>query len=155
MKWNIYIRVIISLLLNIELFLIICLILFLNFVWETWPLLLLFFFHFLLVQAIKYFSNNKEYFEKLVQNFMIFMARGGGTESNSSVAFAIVNWVLERHGIQHAREIYNRYAAISLFFRFISLISNNLCLMRSFRLKMAESSNPWVSFQTSFYRKGL
>lgn len=62
--------------------------------------------------AIKYFSNNKEYFEKLVQNFMIFMARGGGTESNSSVAFAIVNWVLERHGIQHAREIYNRILAL-------------------------------------------
>lgn len=98
-------------------------------------IIILVFLSFLLVQAIKYFSNTKEYFEKLVQNFMIFVARGGGTESNSSVAFAIVNWVLEGHGIQHAREIYNRYE--SLFFRFISLISNNLCMMRSFRLKMA------------------
>lgn len=64
------------------------------------------------LMAFKFFSHNKEYFDKLVQNFLILLTRSGGTEGNISISFAIVNWILQKDGIQQAREMYRRLFAL-------------------------------------------
>lgn len=72
------------------------------------------FWHHCLLQALKVFSNNKDLFQKLLKYVMIALARAGSTDSGFSITSAIVNWVLQRDGIEQARELYKRYA--TLFF---------------------------------------
>ncbi|KAF8410733.1 hypothetical protein HHK36_003270 [Tetracentron sinense] len=63
------------------------------------------------IMAIKFYSNQKDYLDKLVQMSLVLLAKGGDTESKFSLSSAIVNWVLQTDGIQRAREIYNRFIA--------------------------------------------
>ncbi|XP_077253913.1 U3 small nucleolar RNA-associated-like protein [Tasmannia lanceolata] len=81
------------------------------------------------LMAIKFFSKQKEYFEKLVQSILIVMARGGGTESGFALSSAVVNWVLQKDGIQRAREMYKRFLSLphpslSIYRHCIELESN-------------------------------
>ncbi|XP_008778548.1 U3 small nucleolar RNA-associated protein 6 homolog isoform X2 [Phoenix dactylifera] len=64
------------------------------------------------LMALKFFSNNKDLFRKLLKNLMIALARAGGTDRGFSIASAIVNWVLQRDGIEQAREMYKRFLAL-------------------------------------------
>ncbi|OVA10395.1 RNA-processing protein [Macleaya cordata] len=59
--------------------------------------------------AIKFFSSQKKYFEKLVETFLVFLARD--TEGGLSLSTAIVNCILQKDGIQRAREVYKRFIA--------------------------------------------
>lgn len=60
---------------------------------------------------------------------MLALGKASGTDSGTSVSSAVVNWVLQREGIQQARVMYKRYVAnflsVELFF-FYSLVSHCL-----------------------------
>ncbi|XP_020093053.1 U3 small nucleolar RNA-associated protein 6 homolog [Ananas comosus] len=62
--------------------------------------------------AMKLFSNNKEYFEKLVKVIILSVAEDGGSDCAATISSAVVNWVLQRDGIQRARETYKRFLAL-------------------------------------------
>ncbi|XP_042517896.1 U3 small nucleolar RNA-associated protein 6 homolog [Macadamia integrifolia] len=64
------------------------------------------------IMALKIFSNKKDYFDKLVQTSLGSLARGGESGSQFSLPSAIVNCVLEKEGIQRAREMYKRFLAL-------------------------------------------
>lgn len=70
---------------------------------------------------MKVFSNDEDHFEKLVKNLIAALARGGGGDSGCSVLSAVVNRVLQRKGIQHAREMYKRYVATFNWKIFLSI----------------------------------
>ncbi|PIA28791.1 hypothetical protein AQUCO_06600006v1 [Aquilegia coerulea] len=77
--------------------------------------------------AIKFFSNHREYFDKLVQVFMALITRY--TEGGFSISSAIVNFTLQRDGIHRAREMYKRiltlpHASLALHRNCIELESN-------------------------------
>ncbi|XP_068668441.1 uncharacterized protein [Aristolochia californica] len=61
------------------------------------------------LMAIKFFSNRKEYFDKLVEIFLISLAKGSDSTGEISVSSVFVNWVLAKDGIQQAREMYKRF----------------------------------------------
>ncbi|MQM15773.1 hypothetical protein Taro_048723, partial [Colocasia esculenta] len=63
---------------------------------------------FLWQMAIKFFSNRKEYFEKLVQSFMFQLAKTAGGDGGYFISCAIVNCILQRDGVKHARGMYQR-----------------------------------------------
>ncbi|CAL9137932.1 unnamed protein product [Musa acuminata var. zebrina] len=85
---------------------------------------------YLWLMALKVFSNNKGFFEKLVKFLMLALGKAGGTDSGTSVSSAVVNWVLQREGIQQARVMYKRFLALphpSLkFFRYCMELEQNL-----------------------------
>ena len=59
-------------------------------------------------QAMKVFSNEKVYFEKLVKCAMLSLSLAGGNDSGASVASAIIGWYLQRDGMKQARKMYKR-----------------------------------------------
>lgn len=61
---------------------------------------------------MKLFSNNKEYFEKLVKVIILSVAEDGGSDCAATISSAVVNWVLQRDGIQRAKETYKRYVQL-------------------------------------------
>lgn len=61
-----------------------------------------------IMQALKYFSTQKQ-FDKLVETSMISLAKDGGSDDGFSLSSAIVNFVLQRDGLGSARELYKRY----------------------------------------------
>lgn len=65
------------------------------------------------MQALKFFANQKHYFEKLVEISLISVAKDVGSEYGFSLPSAIINFVLQKDGIQHAREMYKRYVSKS------------------------------------------
>ncbi|XP_057960911.1 uncharacterized protein LOC131152959 [Malania oleifera] len=64
------------------------------------------------LMALKFFASKKMYFEKLVEISMASLAKHGGSECGFSLSSAIVNFVLQKNGIQHAREMYKRFLAL-------------------------------------------
>lgn len=60
-------------------------------------------------QAIKFFSNEKIFFEKLVKCAMLSLGLAAGSDSGASVSSAIVGWYLQRDGMKQARKMYKRY----------------------------------------------
>ncbi|KAL5773281.1 hypothetical protein ACOSQ2_013205 [Xanthoceras sorbifolium] len=64
------------------------------------------------LMALKLFANQKQYFEKLVGISLISVAKGGGGEYGFSLPSAVINFVLQRDGIQQAREMYRRFLAL-------------------------------------------
>ncbi|KAL5730011.1 hypothetical protein ACHQM5_002890 [Ranunculus cassubicifolius] len=60
--------------------------------------------------AIKFFSNHREHFDKLVETFMGLTVTY--TEGGFSVSSAIVNFTLQRDGIRCARDMYKRFLAL-------------------------------------------
>jgi U3 small nucleolar RNA-associated protein 6 len=63
------------------------------------------------LQALKLFANQKNIFDKLVEIALVSLARNGGSENGFSLSSAIVNFVLQKDGVQHARQMYKRYVA--------------------------------------------
>ncbi|KAJ0017649.1 hypothetical protein Pint_09885 [Pistacia integerrima] len=64
------------------------------------------------LMALKFFANQKHYFEKLVEISLISVAKDVGSEYGFSLPSAIINFVLQKDGIQHAREMYKRFLAL-------------------------------------------
>ncbi|KAI9197765.1 hypothetical protein LWI28_004030 [Acer negundo] len=64
------------------------------------------------LMALKLFANQKQYFEKLVDISLISVAKDGGGENGFSLPSAIITFVLQKDGIQHAREMYKRFLAL-------------------------------------------
>lgn len=81
------------------------------------------------IMAIKVFSGDKDHFDTLVRSLIRALAGGGCGKSGCLVSSAIVNGVLQRDGIQSAREMYKRFLALprpslEFFRRCIELESN-------------------------------
>ncbi|GAV90223.1 U3_assoc_6 domain-containing protein [Cephalotus follicularis] len=81
------------------------------------------------LMALKFFANQKQYFNKLVEIAFVSITKYGGSENGFSVSSAIVSFVLQKDGIQQAREIYMRFLALprpglSLYKNCIELESN-------------------------------
>lgn len=66
------------------------------------------------MQALKFFANQKKYFEKMIELSLYSVAKYGGGEDGVSLSSAVVNFILQKDGLQHAREMYKRYAIMSL-----------------------------------------
>lgn len=62
------------------------------------------------MQALKYFSTHKKFFDKLVETSISLLAKDGGSDDGFSLSATIVNFVLQRDGLGSARELYKRYA---------------------------------------------
>ncbi|KAM7525243.1 hypothetical protein LguiA_015145 [Lonicera macranthoides] len=62
--------------------------------------------------ALKFFANQRRYFKKLVEISLNLLARDGGSDDGFSLSSAIVNFVLQKDGIQNARDIYKRFLAL-------------------------------------------
>ncbi|GLU23325.1 hypothetical protein SLE2022_393420 [Rubroshorea leprosula] len=83
--------------------------------------------------ALKLFSNQKKYFEKLVEISLISVAKFGGSENGFSLPSTIVNFVIQKDGLQHARDTYKRFLALphpglALYRDCIELESNHASL---------------------------
>ncbi|KAF8698975.1 hypothetical protein HU200_034803 [Digitaria exilis] len=62
--------------------------------------------------AMKFFSNEKIYFEKLVKCAMLSLGLAGGSDSGASVSSAIIGWYFQRDGMKQARKMYKRFLAL-------------------------------------------
>ncbi|OMO64822.1 RNA-processing protein, HAT helix [Corchorus olitorius] len=60
------------------------------------------------MMALKLFASRKKYFKKLIELSLISVAKYGGSDNGFSLPSAIVNFILEKDGVQHAREVYKR-----------------------------------------------
>ncbi|VAH46644.1 unnamed protein product [Triticum turgidum subsp. durum] len=80
--------------------------------------------------AMKLFSHEKIYFEKLVKCAMLSLSSAGGSDCGASVSSAFIGWVLQKDGIKQARKMYKRFLALprpSLkFFQFCIELEANL-----------------------------
>ncbi|KAJ9169123.1 hypothetical protein P3X46_020585 [Hevea brasiliensis] len=64
------------------------------------------------VLALKFFAMEKHYFDKLVEMAFTVVAKHGGSDNGFSLPCALVNFILQKDGIQHARETYKRFLAL-------------------------------------------
>ncbi|XP_028093978.1 U3 small nucleolar RNA-associated protein 6 homolog isoform X2 [Camellia sinensis] len=64
------------------------------------------------IMALKFFSNQRYYFDKLVEISLVSLAKDGGSDDGFSLSSAIVNFVLQKDGIQCARDTYKRFLAL-------------------------------------------
>lgn len=55
--------------------------------------------------------NKRKYFDKLVEISFVSIVKNLDSESGFSLSSAITNFVLQKDGIQHAREMYKRYVS--------------------------------------------
>ncbi|EMS66407.1 U3 small nucleolar RNA-associated protein 6-like protein [Triticum urartu] len=62
--------------------------------------------------AMKLFSHEKIYFEKLVKCATLSLSSAGGSDCGASVSSAFVGWVLQKDGIKQARKMYKRFLAL-------------------------------------------
>ncbi|KAL6880370.1 hypothetical protein ACP4OV_011935 [Aristida adscensionis] len=62
--------------------------------------------------AMKLFSHEKTFFEKLVKCAMLSLSLAGGSDSGASISSAIVGWILQRDGMKQARKMYKRFLAL-------------------------------------------
>ncbi|KAJ7946307.1 U3 small nucleolar RNA-associated protein 6-like [Quillaja saponaria] len=61
------------------------------------------------LMALKFFANHRDYFDKLVEISIASLAKDCGSETECSLSSAVVNFVLQKDGIQNARKIYMRF----------------------------------------------
>ncbi|VAH30927.1 unnamed protein product [Triticum turgidum subsp. durum] len=59
--------------------------------------------------AMKLFSHEKIYFEKLVKCATLSLSSAGGSDCGASVSSAFVGWVLQKDGIKQARKMYKNF----------------------------------------------
>ncbi|XP_059624280.1 uncharacterized protein LOC132267202 [Cornus florida] len=64
------------------------------------------------LMALKFFSDQRRYFDKLMELSLVSLAQFGGSDGGFSLSTAIVNFVLQKDGIQRAREMYKRFLAL-------------------------------------------
>ncbi|EPS64980.1 hypothetical protein M569_09795 [Genlisea aurea] len=59
--------------------------------------------------GLKYFADHRSYFDKLVELSFLLLTRDGGCDDGFSLSSVIVNYVLERDGVESARNVYKRF----------------------------------------------
>ncbi|MBA0864271.1 hypothetical protein Goshw_001246 [Gossypium schwendimanii] len=64
------------------------------------------------IMALKFFANQKKSFEKLIELSLKAVAKYGGSENGFSLSSAVVNFILQKDGLKHAREVYKRFLAL-------------------------------------------
>ncbi|RDX88189.1 U3 small nucleolar RNA-associated protein 6-like protein, partial [Mucuna pruriens] len=64
------------------------------------------------LMALKFYANQRQYFDKLVEISVVTLVRDGGSENGFSLSSAIVSFVLQKDGMQQTRDIYKRYLAL-------------------------------------------
>ncbi|XP_057764925.1 uncharacterized protein LOC130985808 [Salvia miltiorrhiza] len=64
------------------------------------------------IMGLKYFANQRRYFNKLVEMSVLLLAKDGGTDSGFSLSSTILNYVLQSDGVESAREMYKRFLAL-------------------------------------------
>ncbi|XP_010529444.1 PREDICTED: U3 small nucleolar RNA-associated protein 6 homolog [Tarenaya hassleriana] len=62
--------------------------------------------------ALKFFANQRNYLDKLIEMSVILVTKGGGGDHGFSPASMVVNFILQTRGIQSAREAYKRFLAL-------------------------------------------
>ncbi|XP_042376383.1 U3 small nucleolar RNA-associated protein 6 homolog [Zingiber officinale] len=81
------------------------------------------------LMVLKFFSNYKEYFQKLLMILETALGKAGSSYSGTSVASAVLNLIFQREGIQQTRGMYKRllslpHPSVKLFRHCIELESN-------------------------------
>ncbi|KAG4929206.1 hypothetical protein AAZX31_17G011900 [Glycine max] len=66
------------------------------------------------LKALKFYANQRRYFDKLVEISVVTLVRDGGSENGFSLSSAIVSFILQKDGIQKTRDIYKRFLALPL-----------------------------------------
>ncbi|KAH6777263.1 U3 small nucleolar RNA-associated-like protein [Perilla frutescens var. frutescens] len=64
------------------------------------------------IMGLKYFANQRHHFEKLVEMSVLLLAKDGGNNSGFSLSSTILNFILQRDGVESAREMYKRFLAL-------------------------------------------
>ncbi|XP_028759378.1 U3 small nucleolar RNA-associated protein 6 homolog [Neltuma alba] len=64
------------------------------------------------LMALKFYANQRPYFNKLLEISVTTLARDGGSENGFSLSSAIVKFILQKDGIQQTRETYKRFLAL-------------------------------------------
>ncbi|KAJ1405572.1 U3 small nucleolar RNA-associated protein 6 [Sesbania bispinosa] len=64
------------------------------------------------LKALKFFANQRQHFDKLVEISVVSLARDGGSENGFSLSSAIISFILQKDGVQQARDIYKRFLAL-------------------------------------------
>ncbi|XAR69929.1 hypothetical protein NMG60_11001702 [Bertholletia excelsa] len=64
------------------------------------------------LMALKFFLNQKHYFDRLVELSLVSLTKDGGSDDGFSLSTAIVNLVLQQDGVQSARDAYKRFLAL-------------------------------------------
>ncbi|KAK8683958.1 hypothetical protein V6N13_039999 [Hibiscus sabdariffa] len=64
------------------------------------------------IMALKFFGNQKKYFEKLIELSLKAVVKYGGSENGFSLSSTVVNFILQKDGLKHAREVYKRFLAL-------------------------------------------
>ncbi|ESW25959.1 hypothetical protein PHAVU_003G080200 [Phaseolus vulgaris] len=64
------------------------------------------------LKVLKFYANQRQYFDKLVEISVVTLVRDGGSENGFSLSSAIVSFVLQKDGIQQARDMYKRFLAL-------------------------------------------
>ncbi|KAM1224180.1 hypothetical protein ACFX2G_044074 [Malus domestica] len=64
------------------------------------------------VMALKFFASQKHYFDMLVEVAVASLIKYRGSDEGFSLSSIIVNFVLQKDGIAHARVMYKRFTAL-------------------------------------------
>lgn len=62
--------------------------------------------------ALKFFGDQNQYFDKLVEIAFVALAKNGTSETEFSLSSAVVNFVLQKDGVERARQMYKRFLAL-------------------------------------------
>ncbi|XP_073309174.1 uncharacterized protein [Primulina huaijiensis] len=64
------------------------------------------------LMGLKYFANQRHYFDKLVDTAVLSLAEYGGNDFGFSLSSIIVNYILQRDGVDSSRLVYKRFLAL-------------------------------------------
>ncbi|KGN49099.1 U3 small nucleolar RNA-associated protein 6 homolog [Cucumis sativus] len=64
------------------------------------------------LKVLKFFANQSYYFDKLVEISLYALAKSGGNEDGFSLSSVIVDFVLQKDGIQRTREVYKKFLGL-------------------------------------------
>ncbi|KAL6518423.1 hypothetical protein OROGR_018925 [Orobanche gracilis] len=78
------------------------------------------------LKALKFYANQRQYFDELVEISVASLAGGSGIENEFSLSSTIICFILQKDGIQQARDIYKRYVP----WKYLALPHPGLALYR-------------------------
>ncbi|KAI3456471.1 hypothetical protein Pfo_013134 [Paulownia fortunei] len=64
------------------------------------------------IMGLKYFANQRHHFDKIVETSFLVLAKNGRSDSGFSLSSTILNFILQRDGVESAREMYKRFLAL-------------------------------------------
>ncbi|XP_073118522.1 uncharacterized protein [Henckelia pumila] len=64
------------------------------------------------LMGLKYFANQRHYFDKLVDTAVLLLAKYGGSDCGFSLSSIIVNYILQRDGVDSTRLVSKRFLAL-------------------------------------------